>query len=966
MSLSSLSLSSLPNILKEQYAINWQRFSEQHPQACEKLSARQLHHFKLAITLSDFILLSAQQAPELVVKLFTEQSFLHKGKQVLPNYRSQLMQHLSGCTDETQLYRILRRFRLEQMVSIAIDDLVFNCVLQDSLARLSSLADELILASLHWLTDFCEKKWGVPRNAAGEQQKMLVYGMGKLGGKELNFSSDIDLIFTYPDSGVTSGCRRSLDNQQFFTRLAQKLISSLHQVTADGFVYRVDMRLRPFGESGPLVLTFSAMEDYYQEQGRDWERYAMLKARIIGEGPYHQTLSAMLRPFVYRRYIDFSVIESLRRMKMMISQEVRRKQLVNNIKLGAGGIREIEFIVQVFQLIRGGRVKSLQQRSLLTVLPLLVAAGELSETSRKILANAYCFLRRVENIIQALADKQTQTLPDNELDKQRLLTVLHIENWCRFIEQLEQHMSAVHQEFEVLIGVDSPNHQAPDQHWVTLWHSRWSHEESIAWLEQEPHTWQCDKVWHLLVDFREYISKRSLGTRGRQILDRLIPILICRLQKTEHAETVLERVLQVFNQIATRTAYLELLFENEGALKQLIHLCQASSWVADYIAKYPILLDELIDPKLVSNLPELNSYTIELRERMLRIPEEDLEAQMEALRQFKQSQQLRIAAADIGQVLNVSQVSKHLTALAEAIIDEVIQLAWQQVSARFGVPQSFVEQGEASGSKNFAVIAYGKMGGVELGYSSDLDLVFVHDSEQDEMTTGRVDGKNCVPLSQYYMKLAQRIMHIFNTRMSSGILYELDMRLRPSGNSGVLVVHLATFSQYQHEDAWTWEHQALVRARMIYGSTSLREKFAKVRKSVLSEKREMAQLKEEVVTMREKMRTHLNKSTADQLDIKQGEGGLVDIEFLAQYLVLAYSHYHEPLTHYCDNLSIFKQLSHYQLLSANEQQLLSHVYQKLRGYGHQKSMQNSPQLMTQNEYPDQEKITELWQKFLRT
>ncbi len=948
------------DLLKQQQLKSWQQFSQQHPDSYQQLSAEQLEHFKLAICLSDFVLKSALQAPDLIIELFVNN---HVYLQEMPAYNELLTQLLAGCQDEVQLHRALRRFRLQQMVNIAVADLVLNIDLEYSLARLSALADALILASLSWLTHFCQSKWGVPTSAEGEAQLLLVYGMGKLGGKELNFSSDIDLIFVYPESGETQGCRRSLDNQQFFTRLAQKLISSLHQHTADGFVYRVDMRLRPFGDSGPLVLTFNAMEDYYQEQGRDWERYAMLKARLIGEGKYHQKLSTLLRPFVYRRYIDFSAIDSLRRMKMMISQEVRRKQLVNNIKLGAGGIREIEFVVQVFQLIRGGRVKALQQRSLLTVLPQLVSAGEITEETKEVLENAYCFLRRVENIVQALADQQTQTLPENELDQLRLLYVLGFVSWSEFMHVLDSHMGSVHQQFEQLIGLESPNHQAEDQHWGTLWHSRWSDEESIAWLEQEKHQasdWHSEKVWYLLSDFRADVTKRSIGNRGRQVLDKLVPQLICHIQQAKQAEFVLERVLHVFKKIVTRTAYLELLFENEGALKQLIHLCQASSWITDYIAKYPILLDELIDPTLLHNPPHLSAYAVELRENMLRIPEEDLEAQMDALRLFKQAQQLRIAAADIAKVLDVDKVSQHLTALAEAIITEVINLAWQQVSDRFGVPTSTLGRND----KGFGVIAYGKTGGSELSYGSDLDLVFVHQSVQSEVTTGLANGEKSVAASQFYMKLAQRIMHIFNTRMNSGILYELDMRLRPSGNSGVLVVHIDTFGQYQQQDAWTWEHQALVRARIVYANETLSKGFNDIRLQILRQKRDLTQLKTDVCAMREKMRNHLDKSTAQLIDIKQGQGGLVDIEFLAQYLVLAYCHQDASLAKCSDNIGTFEQLVNLGILTAEEQQMLASSYQQLRDFSHKATLQNEALLIDNLAINVKDKVTALWQRFL--
>ncbi len=974
-------------LLKQQQQKSWQQFSQQHPQSTQTLTPNQLEHFKLAITLSDFVLTSAQQAPELVMELFVSKSVYLK---TIAPYAKLLETLLSDCQSEEQLHRILRRFRLQQMTNIAIADLVLDIELEISLERLSVLADALIQSSLHWLTQFCQNKWGTPLSKTGEIQPLLVYGMGKLGGKELNFSSDIDLIFVYPHSGETQGCRRSLDNQQFFTRLAQKLITSLHQHTADGFVYRVDMRLRPFGESGPLVLTFSAMEDYYQEQGRDWERYAMLKARVIpsisrlitpssnNKDHYHQELSTLLRPFVYRRYIDFSVIDSLRRMKSMISQEVRRKQLVNNIKLGAGGIREIEFVVQVFQLVRGGRVKELRQRRLLTVLPELVIAGEIEEDSKIVLENAYRFLRRVENILQALADKQTQTLPDNDLDKQRLLTVLGFDSWHEFSRVLASHMDSVHNKFEQLIGIESPNHQVQDEHWITLWHSRWSDEESIAWLEQDKTTqnsttnsitWNSERIWRLLSDFREDVTKRSIGARGRQVLDKLIPQLICHIQNENHAkfalDRVLERVLHVFKKIVTRTAYLELLFENEGALKQLIHLCQASSWVTNYIAKYPILLDELIDPNLLCEPPQLSAYSLELRESMLRVPEDDLEAQMDSLRLFKQAQQLRIAAADISGVLDVKKVSQHLTALAESIINEVINIAWQQVANRFGIPKSTMEH-DASGfnEKGFAVIAYGKMGGNELSYGSDLDLVFVHNSPKEEETTGLANGDKVVLANQFYMKLAQRIMHIFNTRMNSGILYELDMRLRPSGKSGVLVMHINTFAQYQQEDAWTWEHQALVRARVVYGNQTMRQTFEKIRKQILCQKRDLAKLKTDVNNMREKMRNHLDKSTSELVDIKQGSGGLVDIEFLAQYLVLAHSHQFGGLTERCDNLGIFNLLTRFKILTETERDLLVNCYQKLRGYSHKATLQDDALLVAQPLLTESSQVVALWKKLL--
>ena len=940
-----------PVLLVNQQNNSWLQFSQQYPNASDNLPPERLVLFKKALGLSDFILRSALQAPELVVELFNSERLLTTET---PNYRVMLAQEIKKCSTEEQLHQCLRLFRLVEMVDIAVGDFLLARTLDESLKRLSALADNLIIATNNWLSLLCQAKWGIPVNSAGETQHLLVYGMGKLGGQELNFSSDIDLIFVYPEAGQTQGVRRSIDNQLFFTRLGQKLITALNQQTADGFVYRVDMRLRPFGESGPLVLSFNAMENYYQDQGRDWERYAMLKARLIGDGKYHGQLSNMLRPFVYRRYIDFSVIDSLRRMKSAIAQEVRRKQLTNNIKLGAGGIREVEFIVQVFQMIRGGRVSELQYRNLLTVLPLLVKHEELSADSAQILNDSYRFLRRVENIIQALNDQQTQTLPENELDQQRLVTILADPNcldWLTFLQQLAFHMQGVHQQFDDLIGEESPNRQAVDQYWSTLWDSQWSDEESITWIEQSPQLldnndaiklWNSEEIWIGLRDFRREMIKRSMGNRGRQVLDKLIPSLLWHFAHLKLSDQTLARILTVLSTIATRTAYLELLFENEGALKQLIHLCRNSGWVAEYIAKYPILLDELIDPKLFHQAPLLSSYVAELRETMLRVPEDDQEAQMITLREFKQVKQLRIAAADITGILPITKVSDHLTALAEAIVEEVANLAWQKMSLRFGVPTSKLD----SQDKGFAIIGYGKLGGIELGYSSDLDLVYVHDANLAEMTT----GAKTISAGQFYLELAQRMMHLFNTRMNNGILYELDMRLRPSGNAGLLMVHIDTFGHYQESDAWTWEHQALVRARIIYGHQALAEKFTEIKRQVLMKPRDKSTLRDDVIKMRTKMRQHLDKSSSNEIDIKQGRGGLVDIEFLVQYLVLANCAQYPDLSCHSDNISLLQYLANIGVITDLQQQILIDNYCQLRDFGHHATLQNSAAMITSAEF----------------
>ena len=931
-----------------------QQLNEHHINVIDKLDSQAAASLVQAVSLSDFVYRVFEQQPDAISQMFSADNL---SATELPNYLEALTNLLATVDTEEALHQTLRQYRQRAMAHIAIADMVGQVALAVSLNRLTALADALILAALNWLTAFCQTRWGIPHSDDGQVQQLIVYGMGKLGGGELNFSSDIDLIFVYPQAGETRGARKSLDNHTFFTRLGQKLITALNQQTADGFVYRVDMRLRPFGESGPLVLSFAALEDYYQEQGRDWERYAMLKARPIGDSPHHSQLSSLLRPFVYRRYIDFSVIESLRKMKLMISQEVRRKQLTHNIKLGAGGIREVEFIVQVFQLIRGGRIKALQQRNLLTVLPLLVENDIMPAQSAKVLATAYCFLRRVENVLQAIDDQQTQTLPDDALNQARLMHVLGFADWPTFMAALATHMDVVHNEFNCLIGEETPNHEDVDADWQSLWLDNWSDGSHVSWQQEIATNWQQAATWQCLYNFKQELEKHPIGQRGRQVLDKLMPRVLSHIHNNGRGEYVLPRVLQVIQKVSSRTVYLELLYENDGALRHLISLCEQSHWISEYIAKFPILLDELIDPKLLHNPPPLSGYASELQQTMLRIPEEDVETQMNGLRHFKQAQQLRIAAADISGVLPLMKVSDHLTALAETIIAEVIQQAWHQLVARFGQPKSTL----GTDHKGFGVIGYGKMGGIELGYGSDLDLVFVHDCPLNDMTNGERE----IAASQFYVKLAQKVMHIFNTRMSSGILYELDMRLRPSGNSGVLVIHVDSFAEYQQSEAWTWEHQALVRARPVFGHQQIVERFADIRKEVLTSNRNSEELKSQVVEMREKMRAHIDTSSTQCIDIKHGVGGLVDIEFLTQFLVLNYSQQFPLLTRYSDNVRIINDLAQVEVLTAHEAEQLTQSYCLLRNASHRAVLQDGKGLLTQSQFEQMSgSVANIWQRIM--
>ncbi len=876
-------------------------------------------------------------------------------------YQQWLNEHLTSVLDETALMKALRLFRRYILVRLEWSQLTYTSSDEQILSQLSELAEVIIVTARDWLYELSCKEWGTPCSHQGEPQPLLVLGMGKLGGGELNFSSDIDLIFTYPEHGQTQGGRRELDNAVFFTRLGQRLIKALDSITEDGFVYRVDMRLRPLGEGGPLVLSFSSMEDYYQEQGRDWERYAMVKAKVLGDqqNSFTKELYQMLKPFVYRRYIDFSVLQSLRNMKSMIEREVRRRGLKNNIKLGAGGIREIEFIVQVFQLIRGGRVIGLQTRSLLTALQVIEQESLLDTNEVAQLRNNYLFLRRCENLLQAINDEQTQTLPDEELDQIRLATNMGFTNWSEFIEQLAVRMKQNRLIFNALIGNDDSESVPNTKQYNDLFDDLWVPDLQLSDIKTVLPNYSdsdAEQLYQMLIQFRNDIGKRTIGVRGREILDQLMPRLLDAICNEQQAIMVFSRILPLLVNIVSRTTYLELLLEYPSALKQLIRLCSASPMISDQLAHYPILLDELIDINSLYQTVAPNEYKSQLYQYLLRIQVDDEEQQLEALRQFKQMQLLHIAAADVEHILTTMKVSDHLTYVAEALLDFVVQMAWSQMVERYGKPAHL-----ADNHKGLVVVAYGKLGGWELGYGSDLDLVFLHDCPANSVTNGdkQIDSR------QFYLRLVQRIIHLFNVRTSFGILYEVDVRLRPQGDAGLLACSLDSFADYQMNEAWTWEHQALVRARAVYGENDLIKRFNQIRHDVLCKPRDENQLKTEVRQMREKMRNHLGTTQAELFNLKIDEGGIGDIEFLSQYLVLNYAHSHPKMTTWSDNVRILELATHYQIMDSDEAEQLTQAYIDMRNQIHQLALQLLPSMVNSSQfYREKQIVKQSWQKWL--
>lgn len=872
------------------------------------------------------------------------------------SYQQRLAEMLEIVSDETELQRQLRYFRQREMVRIIWRDLAGLSDLAETVSDLSAMADACIQQTLAVLHQWQCNDLGTPCNVEGEEQHLIVLGMGKLGAGELNLSSDIDLIFSYPEQGTVQGGKKELSNEEFFTRLGRKLIQALDNVTAEGFVFRVDMRLRPFGESGALVSCFDAMEDYYQTQGREWERYAMIKARAItGTDSAKKNLMDLLRPFVYRRYLDYGVFDALREMKSMIAGQLHRKGMDDNIKLGSGGIREIEFIGQVFQLIYGGRDKALQQRPILTILDLLAERDCLEGDAVTELKLAYDFLRRTEHRIQAWADQQTHLLPSDDEGKQRIAALMGFADWQAFSAELSNHRQKVQHHFEQLLAVSKVDDTVDKA--VSLFTA--DDSERIAYLQQLGFIDADATLEHLdaLLDCHAY---RNLGDIERQRIEKLLPLLVQAAAGVSKPDNCLERVMPLLESIMRRSAYMSLLVENPLALSQLIKLCTASPWISVKLARLPVLLDELLDPRTLYEVPEREQQKFRLLELLATAEEGDLEQQMYLLREFKQTASLHVAAADITDVLPLMRVGDQLTELAEIELEQVLKLAWQYLVGRHGCPPC--SEGEDLTKCGFTVLAYGKLGGLELGYGSDLDLVFIFD---DKANQGVTDGERPIEALVFYTRLAQRMIHLLNTVTAGGILYEIDMRLRPNGASGLLVTALSGFADYQKGDAWTWEHQALVRARCVVGDEALAQQVSEIRSTVLAKNRPTESLIKDVSDMRAKMRGQLDKSTDQLFDLKQGVGGITDIEFMVQYAVLAWSSNLPELLVYTDNIRILDALKVTGKLSEYDSDMMAGAYRFYRKLANRCVLQEQPAVVAIEEVAAyRTQVAAVWQRWL--
>ena len=854
--------------------------------------------------------------------------------------------HLVNIQDENTWMKVLRILRAR---------LMFRWIWQDAnqltnvvkLTReLSDFADACIIAAKDFARIPLLAKHGEPIGYNGKLQDLIVIGMGKLGAQELNLSSDIDLIFAFDEQGESNG-RKCIDVQQFCILWGQKLIYLLDHITADGFVFRVDMRLRPWGDGSALAISHVALEKYLSQHGREWERYAWIKARIITGGQDGDSLLDMTRPFVFRKYVDYTAFEAMREMKAMIEREVARRNIADDIKLGAGGIREVEFIVQVFQLIYGGAKLELQDRQCLVSLKHLGEAGLLDHQSVEDLEEAYLFLRRVEHAIQALNDQQTQSLPTEPELRQRIIDTLGFDDWAAFIDFLNQKRSKVTFQFEHLIkekGLDSPI-------------------ESFSQLESQLNEILDRNAQNLIHEFWYGHAIKKLPAKAVQRLKEFWPHLVEAVLQSNSPQVALMRLMPLVESVMRRTVYLVMLIESKGALQRLVKMATVSPWICEELTHYPVLLDEFLSMDF--ELPRRDYLEDSLRQQLLRIEIDQVEDQMRVLRLFKKSNVLTVAASDVLAESPLMKVSDALTDIAEVSVIATLNLAYQTVAKRHGYPVDAEGLRCSLDHMAYAVIGYGKVGGIELGYGSDLDLVFIHYMDEQADT----DGQKTISGFEFAMRVAQKFMSLMTTQTLDGRVYEIDTRLRPSGEAGLLVTSLKAFEQYQLKSAWLWEHQAIVRARSIAGEQSLRAKFEELRCRVLTLPREEETVRKEVLNMRQKMKDHLGSSKDQKKDgifhLKQDAGGIVDIEFMAQYVVLAWSGTNPDLAHYSDNVRILEDAAKAGCLSSDDVSALIQAYLSERAESHRLALANHNMQVSAADWHDtREVVCKLWQRLI--
>jgi [glutamine synthetase] adenylyltransferase / [glutamine synthetase]-adenylyl-L-tyrosine phosphorylase len=836
---------------------------------------------------------------------------------------------VTGQDDPDALAIALRRTRRHVFLHTLVRDLLGLAPLTEVCGVMTRFAEIAIGHTVDLHSRLLAARHGDPIGAeSGMAQSLIVIGMGKLGGGELNVSSDIDLIFVYPEEGETNG-ERKIANREFFDRMGQRVIAALDDVGPEGYVFRVDMRLRPYGESGPLTSTFNGLEAYLVTQGRAWERYAWLKARALnchpvvpsGANPASE-LDALVVPFVFRKYLDYDAYDGLRDVHRQIRNQGLRRDYLANVKLGEGGIREIEFIVQALQIVRGGREAELRVKGTLPALAVLGARGLLPSAAATALRDAYVFLRRTEHRLQYRDDQQTHQLPDDREERALLAESLGFAELRDFDAELSRHRAHVSEQFAQVFGDREPGSAGARDAFTTIWEDP---EPAAAARERllDAGFDDVDALFATLARVRASARYLQLPALSRQRFDELVPQLLAAAAEhpgTAGAQRVFIRLLTLLEAVSRRSAYLALVIEHPPLLPRLANLMSASAWAADYLTRHPLLLDELLDARALLAEPDWHAWEEDL-DRQLAGSEGDVERQMDALRHFHAAQTFRLLVQDLGGRLTVERLADHLSALADVLLAATLRTCWKHVAGAHALPP------------RFAIIGYGKLGGKELGYASDLDLVFLYDIDPTDPEAEATQER--------YARLGQRLITWLTSNTAAGQLYDADLRLRPDGASGLMVSSLGAFRKYQRENAWTWEHQALTRARFVAGDATLGAAFEAERETILRLPRDRVPLAAEVTEMRRRMAAgHPNRSAL--FDVKHDAGGMVDIEFTVQYLVLAHAHRHPQLTRNAGNIALLGLCAGLGLIPASVAGEVADAYRAYRRLQHKVRLTGAP------------------------
>ena len=837
-------------------------------------------------------------------------------------------QQLQNDGNEAEIARQLRLLRRHVLAHIITRDIHHQADLAEVTRTITQFADFAINTALNHAHAHYQALYGIPIGRhTGTEQHLTVIAMGKAGGYELNVSSDLDLIFTYPESGDTNG-KRERSNQEFFTKVGQKLIALLNDITADGQVFRVDMRLRPDGDSGALVASETALEQYLVTQGREWERYAWCKARVVT--PHANDIAALVRPFVFRKYLDYNAYHAMRELHRQIKQEVQKRGMEHNIKLGAGGIREIEFIAQIFQMIRGGQNRSLQLKGTQETLVQLGNMGILPPNTVAQLLAAYRFLRDVEHRLQYWDDQQTQTLPDSPAQQTQLAISMGFADYPAFLGSLKTHRDFVNQQFNQILNepeqADHDNQHPLAELWDNAADPNRQPENELAKLgyADSPH------IAQRLAHIRQASKYRQLSAQAQPRFDAIVPRMIEAAARCPNPDATLLRLLDFLDTISRRSAYLAFLQQYPAALNQVAELMSQSAWAAEYLRQHPILLDELLSAQLMQPL-DWAALENELASSLN--AQDDTESKMDTLRRFQHAQTFRLLVQDLAGKWTVEALSDELSQLADTVLRQTLHHAWHSIPKIHRPDPQFI------------IIGYGKLGGKELGYTSDLDLVYLYDDPHPEA-------------ADLYTKLARRLSTWLSSSTGAGSLYELDLRLRPNGDSGFLAHSLAAYTQYQQQNAWTWEHQSLTRARYICGSAELGAQFEQLRRQIIAQPRNIGSLKSDILAMRHKITaTH----PADNQNVKYARGGVVDVEFIVQYLVLAHSHEAPELLENYGNIALLGMAAQRGFIPAEQARAAQNAYRRYRQIQHNKKLRDIARVAVDKTLlADYQAVKDLW------